>query len=57
MSNDHFEKLSQKNYIKKIHKTASRGSILDRNGKYLAVNKVGFSINLKPHFKHILLVK
>ena len=51
MSNEHFEKLSQKNYIKKIHKVASRGSILDRNGKYLAVNKVGFSINLKPHLR------
>jgi penicillin-binding protein 2 len=51
MSNEHFEKLSQKNYIKKIHKVASRGSILDRNGKYLAVNKVGFSINLQPHLR------
>ncbi|BFU77726.1 penicillin-binding protein 2 [Arcobacter sp. 15-2] len=50
-SNEHFEKLSQKNYIKKIYKVASRGSILDRNGKYLAVNKVGFSINLKPHLR------
>jgi len=51
ISNEHFEKLSQKNYIKKRHKIASRGSIIDRNGKYLAVNKVGFSINLKPHLR------
>jgi len=51
MSNTHFEKLSQKNYSKKIYKVASRGSIIDRNGKYLAVNKVGFSINLKPHLR------
>ena len=51
ISNEHFEKLSQKNYIKKKHNTASRGSIIDRNGKYLAVNKVGFSINLKPHLR------
>ena len=51
ISNEHFEKLSQKNYIKKIYKVASRGSILDRNGKYLAVNKVGFSINIKPHLR------
>ena len=51
MSNEHFEKLSQKNYIKKIHTAASRGSILDRNGKYLAVNRVGFSINIKPHLR------
>ncbi|MGB5867735.1 MAG: penicillin-binding protein 2 [Arcobacteraceae bacterium] len=51
ISNEHFEKLSQKNYIKKLYKVASRGSILDRNGKYLAVNKVGFSINIKPHLR------
>ena len=51
IANEHFEKLSQKNYIKKIYKVASRGSILDRNGKYLAVNKVGFSINIKPHLR------
>jgi penicillin-binding protein 2 len=53
MSNEHFEKLSQRNYIKKIHKVASRGSIIDRNGKYLAVNKVGFSINIKPHLRGV----
>jgi len=51
ISNDHFEQLSQKNYIKTIYNSASRGSILDRNGKYLAVNKVGFSINIKPHLR------
>lgn len=51
ISNEHFEKLSQSNYIKKIYIEASRGSILDRNGKYLAVNKVGFSINIKPHLR------
>jgi len=51
ISNEHFEKLSQKNYIKKVYSVASRGSILDRNGKYLAVNKVGFSINIKPHLR------
>jgi penicillin-binding protein 2 len=52
ISNEHFEKLSQKNYIKKIHNAASRGSILDRNGNYLAVNRVGFSINIKPHLRN-----
>ena len=51
ISNEHFEKLSQKNYIKKIYNVASRGSILDRNGKYLAVNRVGFSISIKPHLR------
>jgi len=58
-SNEHYEKLAKKNYIKRFYTTSSRGSILDRNGKYLAINKVGFSINVKPHlrsnekFKHV----
>jgi penicillin-binding protein 2 len=51
ISNEHFEKLAQENFIKKIYTAASRGSILDRNGKYLAINKVGFSINIKPHLR------
>ncbi len=41
----------KKNYIKRFYTTSSRGSILDRNGKYLAINKVGFSINIKPHLR------
>lgn len=50
-SHDKFEELSKKNYIKRVYKVPSRGSILDRNGKYLAVNKIGFSINVKPHLR------
>ncbi len=50
-SHTHYEELSKQNYIKKIYKAPSRGEITDRNGKYLAVNKVGFSINLKPHLR------
>jgi len=50
-SNEYYEKLSKKNYIKRFYTTSSRGSILDRNGKYLAINKVGFSINMKPHLR------
>jgi len=50
-SNRYYEKLSKKNYIKRFYTTASRGSILDRNGKYLAINKVGFSINVEPHLR------
>ena len=45
-SNKYYEHLSKKNYIKRFYTIPSRGLILDRNGKYLAVNKVGFSINL-----------
>lgn len=50
-SNEHYEALSKKNYIKRFYTTSSRGSIIDRNGKYLAINKVGFSINVKPHLR------
>jgi len=50
-SNQYYEELSKKNYIKRFYTTSSRGSILDRNGKYLAINKVGFSINVKPHLR------
>jgi len=51
ISNSYYEELSKKNYIKKFYTTPSRGAILDRNGNYLAINKVGFSINLKPHLR------
>ncbi len=50
-SNSYYEELSKQNYIKKFYITPSRGAIIDRNGKYLAINKVGFSINLKPHLR------
>lgn len=50
-SNTYYEQLSQQNYIKKIYSIAPRGSIIDRNGVYLAINKIGFSINIKPHMR------
>jgi penicillin-binding protein 2 len=50
-SNTYYEELSHKNYIKTQYKTAPRASILDRNGNYLAINKVGFSITVKPHMR------
>jgi len=50
-SNTYYEELSVQNYNKKIYTTAPRGSILDRNGVYLAINKIGFSINIKPHMR------
>ncbi len=50
-SHDKYEELSKKNYIKQFKDVAVRGSIKDRNGKYLAVNKVGFSITMKPHLQ------
>jgi penicillin-binding protein 2 len=50
-SNTYYEQLSVQNYIKKIYSTAPRGAILDRNGVYLAINKIGFSISVKPHLR------
>jgi penicillin-binding protein 2 len=50
-SNDYYEELSTKNYIKSEYTTAPRGAILDRNGEYLALNEIGFSITVKPHMR------
>ncbi len=50
-SNKYYEELSKQNYIKRIHKTPSRGIIQDRNGVALAINNIGFSINVKPHLR------
>ena len=50
-SHEYYEGLSKQNYIKRVYTVASRGAIIDRNGKYLAINKVGFSINIKPHLR------
>lgn len=55
-SNTYYEELSKKNYIKTKYKVAPRGAILDRNGNYLAINKIGFSLSIRPHmrkYKHI----
>ncbi len=58
-SNTYYEELSKRNYIKRVYEVPNRGIIRDRNGVSLAMNKLGFSINIKPHLrsyknKHIL---
>lgn len=50
-SNTYYEELSKRNYIKKIYKVPNRGIIKDRNGVPLAMNKLGFSINIRPHLR------
>jgi penicillin-binding protein 2 len=50
-SNTYYEQLSEKNYIKTEFTTAPRGAIIDRNGDYMALNKIGFSITVKPHMR------
>ncbi len=48
-SNSYYEQLSLKNTIK-IEKIAPvRGDILDRNFKPLAINKLGFKLEVTPH--------
>ncbi len=50
-SNSYYEKLSLNNTIK-IEKIAPvRGEILDRNNKPIAINQLGFKIQLKPHLR------
>ncbi len=56
-SNSYYEELSKKNYIKTKYTAAPRGSILDRNGKYLALNKIGFSITIKPQMRKSKYIK
>ena len=48
-SNTYYENLAQINVLRKYFTKPVRGEILDRNGKLLAVNDIGFSIKLAPH--------
>jgi penicillin-binding protein 2 len=48
-SNFYYEKLAKENIEKKIYSKPTRGEIMDRNGKILAFNKIGFSISIAPH--------
>ncbi|MGM0623269.1 MAG: penicillin-binding protein 2 [Campylobacterota bacterium] len=47
----HYEALAQQNIIKKDWILPIRGEIVDRNKKPLAVNRIGFSLNIVPHLK------
>ncbi len=51
-SNSHYEKLSANNTIRKEKIAPIRGEILDVNNKPIAINKLGFKIQLKPHLLH-----
>ncbi len=48
-SQSHFEALAQRNTVKTESLLPVRGTIYDRNGHPLAVNRLGFSISLSPH--------
>jgi len=47
-SNEYYAKLSQQNTIKVENISPVRGEILDRNGIPIAINKLGFKIELAP---------
>ncbi|WP_458701232.1 penicillin-binding protein 2 [Sulfurospirillum sp. 1307] len=48
-SNTYYEEIAKQNAIKVEELAPFRGSILDINKKPLSVNKLGFSIGIKPH--------
>jgi len=48
-SNSYYEKLSLNNTIRVEKIAPVRGEILDRNNKPIAINQLGFKIQLKPH--------
>ena len=48
-SNNYYEKLSTENTIRTERIAPVRGEILDRNFKPLAINKLGFKIEIAPH--------
>ena len=55
-SNRYYEQLSNENTIKTERIAPVRGEILDRNFKPLAINKLGFKIEVTPHLntpKHL----
>ena len=51
-SNSHYTKLSHRNTIKTEHIAPVRGEIVDRNNKPVAINKLGFKIQLAPHLTY-----
>ncbi len=51
-SNNYYSKLSSHNTIKTKKIAPIRGEIHDRNNLPIAINKLGFSIQLLPHLKH-----
>lgn len=51
-SNTHYEQLSINNTIKKEKIAPVRGEILDNKNRPIAINKLGFKIQLKPHLRY-----
>jgi len=50
-SNTYYKKLSHSNTIKGEKIAPVRGEIVDRNNRPIAINKLGFKIQLRPHLR------
>jgi penicillin-binding protein 2 len=50
-SNSYYEMLSEQNTIKNEQISPVRGEIVDRHNKPIAINKLGFKIQLAPHLR------
>jgi penicillin-binding protein 2 len=50
-SNTYYKKLSHSNTIKSEKIAPVRGEIVDRNNRPVAINKLGFKIQLRPHLR------
>ena len=48
-SNDFYEEIAEQNAVKTQYLAPVRGLILDAKGRPMAVNRLGFSVALKPH--------
>ncbi|RLA71994.1 MAG: penicillin-binding protein 2, partial [Epsilonproteobacteria bacterium] len=47
----YYQKLAKENIERKLYIKPIRGEIIDISGKPLAMNRIGFSISIKPHLK------
>lgn len=50
-SNEYYEEIAEKNAIKTELIAPVRGQVFDIKGKPLAVNRLGFSVLVKPHLR------
>ncbi len=48
-SNFHYEQLAKENIERKLYIKPTRGEIMDKKGRLLALNKIGFSLFIAPH--------
>lgn len=51
-SNTYYDEIAKRNAVKTEYLSPLRGSIKDTNGHPLSVNRLGFSIGIKPHLSY-----